>query len=100
MPSPPGNMALMFGFIKGNQWVFIVPKNKAGYFLGGKRGIGGVGPLDSHEISGSLLYTWMTLVVFPALKWRTLRCDYLQAVVDGEVFRPKFPEGGNSTDIN
>ena len=29
---------------------FIVPKNKAGYFLGGKRGIGGLGPLGSHEI--------------------------------------------------
>ena len=28
---------------------FITPNNKAGYFLEGKRGIGGVGPLDSHE---------------------------------------------------
>ena len=28
--------------VKGNQWVFIVPKNKGPRrFLGGKRGIGG-----------------------------------------------------------
>ena len=32
--------------VKGNQWVFIVPKNKGPrLFLGGKRGIGGVGTL-------------------------------------------------------
>ena len=29
MPPPPGNKALIAGLIKGNQWVFIVPKNKA-----------------------------------------------------------------------
>ena len=28
------NKGLVFGLIKGNQWVFIDPKNKAGYFLG------------------------------------------------------------------
>ena len=49
MPPPPRNKALIFGLIKGNQWVFIVPDHKAGYFLGYPRGIGGV-PLDSHDI--------------------------------------------------
>ena len=34
-------------YFSGNQWVFIVPKNKAGYLLGGG-GIGGA-PLDSHD---------------------------------------------------
>ncbi len=37
----------MFGLIKGNQWVFIVPNNKAGYSLGGVA-VGG-GTLDSHD---------------------------------------------------
>ena len=34
--------------VKGNQWVFIVPDHKAGYFLGGVA-LGGF-PLDSHDI--------------------------------------------------
>ncbi len=34
MPPPPGNKALSFGLIKGNQGL-IVPKHKAGYLLGG-----------------------------------------------------------------
>ena len=42
---PPGNKALIAGLIKGNQWVFIVPDHKAGYFLGGS--FGG-GTLDSQ----------------------------------------------------
>ena len=33
-PSPRNNKALIFGLIKGNQWVFIVPDRKAGDFLG------------------------------------------------------------------
>ena len=32
---PPGIRGLIAGLIKGNQWVFINPKNKAGYFFGG-----------------------------------------------------------------
>ena len=42
-PAPPGhvppppeiNKGLSFGLIKGNQWVFISPDHKAGYFWGG-----------------------------------------------------------------
>ena len=41
---PPRNKGLIAGLSKGNQWVFIVPKNKAGYFLGVPRGIGGNAP--------------------------------------------------------
>ena len=41
-------------FKKGNQWVFIVPDHKAGYFLGFYGGIGGV-PLDSHDVGLSKL---------------------------------------------
>ena len=33
----------------GNQWVFIVPKNKAGYLLGVNVALGGGGTLDSHD---------------------------------------------------
>ena len=32
---PPSNKGLIAGLIKGNQWVFINPDHKAGYFLGG-----------------------------------------------------------------
>ena len=34
---------------------FIIPDHKAGYFLGVLRGIGGVGPLDSHDQSRDFL---------------------------------------------
>ena len=40
---PPENKALIAGLIKENQRL-IVPDHKAGYFLGGKRGIGGWAP--------------------------------------------------------
>ena len=39
----PPRKGLIFGLIKGNQWVFIVPDHKAGYLLGGT--------LGSHERS-------------------------------------------------
>ena len=48
---PPQEIA---GLIKGNQWVFIVPDHKAGYFFGGfprgHRGGVNVGPLDSQPM--------------------------------------------------
>ena len=43
---PPRNKGLIFGLIKGNQWL-ISPDHKAGYFWGGVRGPGG-GWLTSH----------------------------------------------------
>ena len=72
MPPPPGNKALIAGLIKGNQWVFIVPDHKAGYFLGGVA-LGGV-PLDSHqtprvtslEMDAKRLPTWR---IIPVSKW-------------------------------
>ena len=33
-PPPPSNKGFIAGLIKGNQWVFINPDHKAGYFLG------------------------------------------------------------------
>ncbi len=38
---PPRNKGLIAGLIKGNQWVFISPDHKAGYFWGDIRGIRG-----------------------------------------------------------
>ena len=32
---PPRNKGLIAGLIKGNQWVFISPDHKAGYFWAG-----------------------------------------------------------------
>ena len=40
-PPPAVIRGLIAGLIKGNQWVFIVPDHKAGYFLRGKRSFGG-----------------------------------------------------------
>ena len=34
-PTPPRNKALIFGLLKGNQWVFISPDHEAGYFFCG-----------------------------------------------------------------
>ena len=48
---------------KGSQWVFIVPDHKAGYFLGGKRGIGGV-PLGSHDFHHTNNSIYVCGVVF------------------------------------
>ena len=41
---PPGIRGLIAGLIKGNQWVFINPDHKAGYFFGG-------GTLDSLDVA-------------------------------------------------
>ena len=38
---PARNKGLIFGLIKGNQWVFISPDHKAGYFWGGYVRAGG-----------------------------------------------------------
>ena len=35
VPPETIHKALMFGLIKGNQWVFISPDHEAGYFWGG-----------------------------------------------------------------
>ena len=43
----PRNMGLIFGLIKGNQWVFISPDHKAGYVWGGEYVARG-GRLTSH----------------------------------------------------
>ena len=52
---PPRKKGLMFGLLKENQWVFISPDHKAGYFWGGWVGTwyvalkgGGKGWLTSH----------------------------------------------------
>ena len=52
---PPRNMALIAGLIKGNQWVFIVPKNKAGYLLGG---IALVGVPEIPMINDAQMRNW------------------------------------------
>jgi len=54
---------------------------------------------SNDRISGSLQYTWMTLVAFPALKWKTLPCDYLQAVVGGESPADPICSGGKKNHL-
>ena len=49
---PPRNKGFIFGLIKGNQWVFISPKDKTGYFWGGPPWPGG-GRLTNAEVSTS-----------------------------------------------
>ena len=40
LATPPSNKGLIFGLVKGNQW--LITLNKAGYFLGGVALGGGV----------------------------------------------------------
>ncbi len=87
-PPPPRNKAVIFGLIKGNQWVFIVPDHKAGYFLGVNVALGGSGPLGSHDLK---LSKFLTLVSnTPETSWGTLcaaRSDWFScATVERPVF--------------
>ena len=52
--TPPRNKGLIAGLIKGNQWVFISPDHKPGYFWGGFPVTGG---------------GWLTIVMIVGVPW-------------------------------